>query len=88
MAKFLFTMLVVNDPGLPTRLVPVAQVLADRGHVVALFNPAPAPEKVIADAGLVNLPMPSRPMPAIARRHGWSERRLGCRGDVWSFVFR
>jgi hypothetical protein len=66
MAKFLFTMLVVNDLGLPTRLVPIARVLADRGHEVALFNPAPAPAKVIADAGLINLPMPSRPMPAIA----------------------
>jgi hypothetical protein len=66
MARFLFTMLVVNDLGLPTRLVPIARVLADRGHEVALFNPAPAPAKVIADAGLINLPMPSRPMPAIA----------------------
>jgi UDP:flavonoid glycosyltransferase YjiC (YdhE family) len=66
MAKFLFTMLVVNDLGLPMRLVPIARVLADRGHDVALFNPAPAPAKVIADAGLINLPMPSRPMPALA----------------------
>ncbi len=66
MARFLFTMLVVNDLGLPTRLVPIARVLADRGHDVALFNPAPAPAKIIEDAGLINLPMPSRPMPAIA----------------------
>ena len=65
MAKFLFTMLVVNDLGLPTRLVPIARVLADRGHDVAVFNPAPAPAKLIEDAGLINLPMPSRPMPSI-----------------------
>lgn len=64
MAKFLFTMLPANDLGLPTRLVPIARALADRGHEVAMFNPAPAPSKLIAEAGLTNLPMPSRPMPA------------------------
>ena len=66
MAKFLFTMLAVNDLGLPTRLVPIARILADRGHEVAVFNPAPAPAKLIEDAGLLNLPMPARPMPAVA----------------------
>jgi UDP:flavonoid glycosyltransferase YjiC (YdhE family) len=63
MAKFLFTMLPANDLGLPTRLVPIARALADRGHEVAVFNPAPAPSKLIAEAGLQNLAMPSRPMP-------------------------
>src|ERR1039458_5600003 len=63
MAKFLFTMLPANDLGLPTRLVPIARALADRGHDVAVFNPAPVPAKLIEDAGLKNLPMPSRPMP-------------------------
>ena len=63
MAKFLFTMLPANDLGLPTRLVPIARALADRAHDVAVFNPAPAPAKLIADAGLKNLPMPSRPVP-------------------------
>jgi len=63
MSKFLFTMLPANDLGLPTRLVPIARTLADRGHDVAMFNPAPAPAKLIADAGLKNLPMPSRPLP-------------------------
>ena len=66
MAKFLFTMLAVNDLGLPTRLVPIARVLADRGHEVAVFNPAPAPAKLIEDAGLLNLPVPPRPMPPVA----------------------
>ena len=66
MAKFLFTMLAVNDLGLPTRLVPIARVLADRGHEVAVFNPAPAPAKLIEDAGLINLPVPPRPMGAVA----------------------
>jgi len=63
MSKFLFTMLPANDLGLPTRLVPIARALADRGHDVAVFNPAPAPAKLIEDAGLKNLPMPSRAMP-------------------------
>jgi UDP:flavonoid glycosyltransferase YjiC (YdhE family) len=65
MSKFLFTMLPANDLGLPTRLLPVARALEDRGHQVAIFNPAPAPAKLIADAGFRNLPMPSRPMPEI-----------------------
>ena len=63
MARFLFTMLPANDLGLPTRLVPVARILADRGHEVAMFNPAPVPAKLIEDAGLKNLPMPPRPLP-------------------------
>jgi MGT family glycosyltransferase len=63
MARFLFTMLPANDLGLPTRLVPIARALADRGHEVAVCNPAPAPSKLIEDAGLKNLPVPSRPMP-------------------------
>ena len=63
MAKFLFTMMLANDLGLPTRLLPIARALADRGHEVAVFNPAPAPSKLIDEAGLQNLPMPSRSMP-------------------------
>jgi hypothetical protein len=63
MAKFLFTMMPANDLGLPTRLVPIARALADRGHGVAVFSPAPVPATLIDDAGLKNLPMPSRRMP-------------------------
>jgi hypothetical protein len=66
MARFLITMLPANDLGLPTRMVPIARALADRGHEVAVFNPAPAPSRLIAEAGLTNLPMPVRPMPAPA----------------------
>jgi len=65
MSRFLFTMLPANDLGLPTRLVPIARVLADRGHEVAVFNPAPAPAKLIEDASLRNLPMPPRPVPDV-----------------------
>lgn len=62
MGRFLFTMLPANDLGLPTRMVPIARALADRGHDVAVFNPSPAPSKLIAEAGLRNLPMPDPPM--------------------------
>ena len=64
MSRFLFTMLPANDLGLPTRMVPIARALADRGHEVAVFNPAPAPQKLIAEARLKALPMPATPMPA------------------------
>ena len=64
MARFLFTMLPANDLGLPTRMVPIARALADRGHEVVVFNPAPAPQKLIAEAGLTSLPVPATPMPA------------------------
>ena len=63
MSKFLFTMLPANDLGLPTRLVPIARALEDRGHDVAVFNPSPAPAALIADASLRNLPMPPRTVP-------------------------
>jgi MGT family glycosyltransferase len=63
MARFLFTMLPANDLGLPTRLLPIARVLADRGHDVAVFNPAPAPAKLIEETGLKNLPLPARDSP-------------------------
>jgi hypothetical protein len=66
MARFLITMLPANDLGLPTRMVPIARALADRGHEVAVFNPAPAPSRLISEAGLTNLPMPPRPMPVPA----------------------
>jgi UDP:flavonoid glycosyltransferase YjiC (YdhE family) len=65
MAKLLFTMLPANTLGLPTRMVPIARALADRGHDVAVFNPAPAPARLIEEAGLRNLRrMPWRSKPA------------------------
>jgi 3-hydroxyisobutyrate dehydrogenase-like beta-hydroxyacid dehydrogenase len=56
-------MMPANDLGLPTRLLPVARVLVDRGHEVAVFNPAPVPARLIEDAGMRNLPMPPRLLP-------------------------
>jgi UDP:flavonoid glycosyltransferase YjiC (YdhE family) len=63
MAKFLITMLTSNDLGFLIRLVAIARELADRGHDVSLFNPWPAPTKLIKDAGLKNLRMPSPRLP-------------------------
>ena len=37
MARFLVAVLPANDLGLPTRMVPIARALADRGHEVAVF---------------------------------------------------
>jgi UDP:flavonoid glycosyltransferase YjiC (YdhE family) len=63
MTRIAFTMLPANDLGLPSRLLPVARALAQRGHEVAMFNPAPAPSALIAQAGLRNLPVPGVVLP-------------------------
>ena len=60
MARILFTTLPSNDLGLPTRLLPVANALAGRGHEVAFCNPLPAPAALIGSAGFANLPIPVR----------------------------
>ena len=60
MARFLFTKIPANDLGMATRMVPIAGALADRGHGVAILNPAPAPQKFIAEAGLTSLPCQQR----------------------------
>ncbi len=62
--KVLFTTLPSNDLGLLARTVPVASELAKLGYQVAYCNPAPAPGKLIADAGLDNLTPPPWPIPS------------------------
>jgi UDP:flavonoid glycosyltransferase YjiC (YdhE family) len=59
--KFLLTTLTSDDLGLLARTVPVAVELARRGHTVAFCNPAPAPSRLLADAGLENL-LPRHPL--------------------------
>ena len=54
MAKILLTMIVSNDLGPATRMLPVASELTSRGHEVAFCNRAPAPAQVIAEAGYQN----------------------------------
>jgi hypothetical protein len=79
MARFLFAMLPANDLGLLTRLLPIAPLLADRGHGVAVFNPFPAPAKLIEETGLRKLPAPSRDSPPMSggrRSHRTSSRNL------------
>lgn len=63
MKKVLFTTLPSNDLGLLARTVPVARELAAMGHNVAYCNPAPAPSKLIGEAGLENLTPPPSPTP-------------------------
>jgi MGT family glycosyltransferase len=63
MSKVLCTTLPSNDLGLLARTVPVARELAGMGHKIAYCNPAPAPAKLIAEAGLDNLTPPAWPMP-------------------------
>src|SRR5512143_1018928 len=53
--NFLFTTQVSNDLGLLTRSLPIACELKLRGHQVAFCNPAAAPTRLVAEAGLVNL---------------------------------
>lgn len=57
MARFLFTMILTDDIGVPTRCLPIALELARRGHTVAFCNPREAPAKLIEGAGLQNLPL-------------------------------
>ncbi len=63
MARVLFTMHFANDLGLPTRMVPIARELADRGHEVSMCNPSPAPARLIEEAGLANTSLPPLPTP-------------------------
>lgn len=53
--KYLFTVQISNDLGLLTRSLPIAAELARRGHRISFCNPAPAPARVIREAGFGNL---------------------------------
>ncbi len=61
MSRFLFTTLPTNDLGLLTRSLPIARELAARGHRVIFSSPAPAPDRLIAEAGFENL-LPRHPI--------------------------
>src|SRR5262249_49555119 len=47
--------------GLMTRALPIARELASRGHQVVFCSPAPAPSRLLADAGFENL-VPAHPI--------------------------
>jgi len=64
MKRILCTTLPSDDLGLLTRTLPVARELAGMGYEVAYCNPAPAPAKLIGEAGLENLPPKPWPMPS------------------------
>ncbi len=57
MAKFLFSMIVSNDLGPVSRLLPIADILRNHGHSVAFCNRAAAPKKIIEQAGFTNFPV-------------------------------
>jgi len=62
--NFLFTTLPSNDLGLLTRSLPIARELKNRGHEIAFCSPAPAPSKMVAEAGFAGL-RPQDPFYAI-----------------------
>jgi len=74
--RFLFTIQISDDLGLLTRSLPVARALVQRGHEVAFCNPAPAPRKVIAEAGFANLPV-RHPLYLLSELNARGERGLG-----------
>lgn len=61
MATFLFTTLPTDDLGLLTRSLPIARELRALGHLVRFSSPAPAPRRLVADAGFENL-LPRHPL--------------------------
>jgi MGT family glycosyltransferase len=61
MTRFLFTTLPTNDLGLLTRSLPIARELAVQGHRIVFCSPAPAPSRLIADAGFENV-VPGHPI--------------------------
>ncbi len=65
MSTFLFTSLWADDLGLPTRSIPIALELQQRGHKVAFCEPEYAPTKVIEEAGLTNLQLELERSPEI-----------------------
>jgi UDP:flavonoid glycosyltransferase YjiC (YdhE family) len=54
MTRFLFTTLPTNDLGLLTRSLPIAHELAAHKHAITFCSPAPAPSRLIAEAGFEN----------------------------------
>jgi UDP:flavonoid glycosyltransferase YjiC (YdhE family) len=61
MTKFLFTTLPTNDLGLLTRSLPIARELAGHGHDITFCSPAPAPSRLIGEAGFENR-LPKHPL--------------------------
>lgn len=65
MAKILLSMIVSNDLGPVSRLLPIAQELSKRGHDLAFCNRAKAPSLVIREAGLKNMPVVPSQLPTV-----------------------
>ena len=65
MARFLFSTILLNDLGVPSRSLPIALELKRRGHTVAFCNPLDAPAKLIERAGLDNLSLDVSTRPTV-----------------------
>lgn len=65
MARILFSMIVSNDLGPISRLLPIAQELTNRGHEVAFCNRAKTPAQVIHKAGFKNMPVEPGQIPSV-----------------------
>jgi UDP:flavonoid glycosyltransferase YjiC (YdhE family) len=94
MTKFLFTTLPTNDLGLLTRSLPIARELATHGHEIIFCSPAPAPRRLIAEAGFENR-TPRHPLyELIAQGQGLrqlirflaSSQRRARYGNIWNFL--
>jgi UDP:flavonoid glycosyltransferase YjiC (YdhE family) len=66
MSKILFTNAWFDDLGLPTRTVPSAVELKNKGHEVCFCNPAAAPAAIIKEAGLSNISSEIHVSPALS----------------------
>ncbi len=65
MTKILLSMIVSNDLGPVSRLLPIAKELSKRGHDLAFCNREKAPSLVIKKAGFKNFPVTPSQTPAI-----------------------
>jgi len=65
LAKILLSMIVSNDLGPISRLLPIAQELSKRGHDLAFCNRAKAPSLLIQEAGFKNMPVVPSQSPSV-----------------------
>lgn len=79
MARFLLTTLPTDDLQLLARSLAIARELAALGHQVLCSNPAPAPRRLIVDAGFENA-LPDSPQVDAAALLAAVRRALRARG--------
>jgi len=65
MARFLFSTILANDLGVPSRSLPIAIELKKRGHTVAFCIPLDAPSRFLENAGFDNFPLEISAQPKV-----------------------